>query len=299
LKNIQIDCVLNIKSSLGEGPIWSTIDQKLYWVDITEGLFCNFNPQNGINKILDLGRPIGCFALKKDGNAIVALTDGFFELNQKTQKLTLIKDTESDILSNRFNDGTVDLKGRFYAGTMPIKNPGIENSPKGTLYCLDQFGNVKKVMDGFHIINGLAFSPDAKIAYVSDSAYWVRTIWAYDYDLENAIWSNKRIFFDTKNLNGRPDGGCVDSDGCYWMAGVSGWELVRITPKGEVDMIIKMPIEKPTKIAFGGPNLDIIYVTSIGINGITRGTEKTQPLAGSIFSLTIPGVQGVEFPFYN
>ena len=83
------------------------------------------------------------------------------------------------------------------------------------------------------------------------------------------------------------------------MAGVSGWELVRITPKGEIDMIIKMPVEKPTKIAFGGPNLDIMYVTSIGANGITKGTGEKQPNAGSIFSLSIPGVQGVEFPFYN
>ena len=87
MKNIQVDCVLNVKSSLGEGPIWSTIDQKLYWVDITEGLFCNFNPQNGLNETLDLGRPIGCFALKRDGNAILALTDGFLNLTKKPKNL--------------------------------------------------------------------------------------------------------------------------------------------------------------------------------------------------------------------
>ena len=299
MNNIQIECVLNIKAALGESPVWSTMDQKLYWVDITEGLFCNFDPNNGVNKTIDIGRPIGCFALKKNGNAIVALTDGFFELNKKTEELKLINDTESNITENRFNDGTVDLKGRFYAGTMPIKGSNKDDTPKGTLYCLDELGNVKKIMEGFYTINGLAFSPDAKTAYVSDSAFWVRTIWAYDYDLENGIWSNKRVFFNTKNIEGRPDGGCIDADGCYWMAGVSGWELVRITPDGKIDMIIKMPIEKPTKIAFGGENLDIMYVTSIGRNGITKGTESKQPYAGGIFSLTIPGIKGIEFPFYN
>ena len=297
--NIKVDCVLNIKSNLGEGAIWSTIDQRLYWVDITEGYFCNFNPQNGKNKIIDLGRPIGCFALKKNGNVIVALTDGFFELNQHSEKMTLIKNTESNILSNRFNDGTVDLNGRFYAGTMPINGPNIKSKPQGSLYCLNIDGTVKKTMDGFYTINGLAFSPDGKIAYVSDSAYWVRTIWAYDYNLEDGIWLNKRIFYDTKNLAGRPDGGCIDADGCYWMAGVSGWELVRITPQGKVDKIIKMPVEKPTKITFGGKNLDIMYVTSIGIKGITKGTEKNQPDAGGVFALSIPGVKGVEFPYYG
>ncbi len=201
MNNIQIECVLNIKAALGESPVWSTMDQKLYWVDITEGLFCSFDPNNGINKSIDLGRPIGCFALKKNGNAIVALTDGFFELNKKTEELKLINDTESNITENRFNDGTVDLKGRFYAGTMPIKGSNKDDTPKGTLYCLDELGNVKKIMEGFYTINGLAFSPDAKTAYVSDSAFWVRTIWAYDYDLDNGICSNKRFFLAGSNSN--------------------------------------------------------------------------------------------------
>ena len=107
------------------------------------------------------------------------------------------------------------------------------------------------------------------------------------------------IFFDTKNVAGRPDGGCIDADGCYWMAGVSGWELLRITPHGKVDMTIKLPIEKPTKIAFGGSKLDTIYVTSIGQENITKGTEKQQPNAGGLFAFYIPGVKGIQFPCYG
>ena len=297
LKKIQIDCVLDIKAELGESPIWSTINECLYWVDIIKGTLNKYNPNNNVNNHISFGRPIGCFALKKNGNIIAALTDGFFEFDIKKKSLHLIEDTEKEIKQNRFNDGTVDAKGRFYAGTMPLNDPLVTDKPKGSLYCLEQ-NKVTKIMDGFNIINGLAFSPDSKTAYVSDSAEWIRTIWAYDYNLEDATWSNKRIFFNTKNINGRPDGGCVDIDGCYWMAGVCGWELVRITPNGKIDMTIKMPVEKPTKIAFGGKNLDIIYVTSIGKKRITKGTQRLQPNAGGIFALSIPGIKGNFFPYY-
>jgi L-arabinonolactonase len=298
LNNIPVDCVLDVKANLGEGPIWSTTDQNLYWVDINNCQLNKFNPINGKNITINVGSPIGCFAIKKNLNIILALTNGFFELDQIDKSMTLINNPESHISSNRFNDGTVDMKGRFYAGTMPIKGPNKKIGPKGNLYCLNQDRNVKKIMSGFNVINGLAFSPNSKIAYVSDSADWVRTIWAYDYDLDEGIWSNKRVFFDTKDIAGRPDGGCVDTDGCYWMAGVSGWEIVRITPKGKIDMIIKMPVEKPTKVAFGGKDLDIIYVTSIG-KDITEGTEEKQPLAGGIFALKVPGVRGIQFPFFG
>ncbi|PWR00448.1 SMP-30/gluconolactonase/LRE family protein [Leucothrix pacifica] len=175
----------------------------------------------------------------------------------------------------------------------------------GSVYCLDVITdqdepedkeaavNVRKIMSGFHIPNGMAFSPDGKTAYISDSFPEIRTIWAYDYDLTDGVWSNQRVFFDTKGRPGRPDGGTIDADGCYWMAGVSGWELVRITPAGKVDMVIEFPVEKPTKIAFGGDNLDTLFVTSLGCD-ITEGTH--QPHAGGLFALTVPGVTGLATP---
>jgi len=246
-----------------------------------------------------MGRPIGCFALRKSGGAVVALTDGFFSFDFKTGELSLIADTESEIAANRFNDGSVDGRGRFYAGTMPIAGPDQKDGPKGSLYCLDTDRSVKTVMDGFHVINGLAFSPDGKTAYVSDSAAWVQTIWAYDYDLDDGAWTNRRVFFDCAGVPGRPDGGTVDADGCYWMAGVSGWQLLRITPDGKIDMEIEMPIEKPTRIAFGGKDMDTLYVTSIGQGGITPGTQADQPQAGGLFALQLPGVKGYEFPHYQ
>lgn len=296
---MTVDCVLDFAAKTGEGAIWSATDQMLYWIDIPAGLFCRFDPATGANTVWDMQRPIGCFALKQNGGAAVALTDGFFDFDFASEDLSLIIDTEADITTNRFNDGTVDMRGRLLAGTMSIAGPDQSAPPQGTLYCLEVDQTVKIIMDGFQVVNGLAFSPDGKTVYVSDSAPWIQTIWAYDNDLDDGAWSNKRVFFDCASITGRPDGGSMDSGGCYWVAGVSGWELFRITPEGKVDMEIEMPIEKPTRITFGGTNFDTLYVTSIGPHGITPGTENQQPQAGGLFALKIPGIQSFEFPCYK
>ena len=165
--------------------------------------------------------------------------------------------------------------------------PANPDDRLGTLY-----EGTRTLLDGFGIINGLAFSPDSKTAYVSDSIASRQTIWAYDYDLTDGAWTNQRLFFDCNAVAGRPDGGAMDSEGCYWMAGVAGWQLVRLTPRGDVDMIIPMPIEKPTRIAFGGSDLSTLYVTSIGAG---LADDATQPHAGGLFALTVPGISGVAF----
>jgi len=295
----NVECVLDFGAHTGEGAIWSVAEQALYWVDIPAGLFCRFDPQTRENKVWDMQCPIGCFALKEAGGAVVALTGGFYDFDFDTEKRTLIADTEAAVTTNRFNDGTVDPCGRFFAGTMPIAGPDQDAGPQGTLYCLNNERSVTPVNDGYFVINGLTFSPDGKTAYVSDSAAWVQTIWAYDYDLDDGVWSNKRPFFDCRQVAGRPDGGAMDADGCYWMAGVSGWQLIRITPDGKIDMEIAMPVEKPTRIAFGGPDLDTLFVTTIGQANITPGTEDQQPKAGGLFALSVPGVKGIEFPKYG
>ena len=162
MNNIHVDCVLDAKANLGEGPIWSIVDQNLYWVDINKCQLNKFNPINGENKIIDVNKPIGCFAIKKNLNVILALSDGFFELNQSDKSMTFINNPESHILGNRFNDGTVDIKGRFYAGTMAINSSYKNSKPRGSLYCLDRFSKVTKTMEGFYTINGLAFTSNTQ-----------------------------------------------------------------------------------------------------------------------------------------
>ena len=299
-----IDCVFDAKANIGESGIWCSRKQVLYWVDIPVGTLHCFDPADGNNQSWPMGEALGCFALTERDTVVLALSSGFYEFSPDTQQKTFLSGPDVGKLKCRFNDGTVDQRGRFYAGTMRTNGDHVHDA-SGAIYSLCPSAPLRargrglsgaeahKVMSGFHIINGLAFSPDGRTGYVSDSFSTVRTIWAYDYDLDDGEWSNKRVFFDTHGRAGRPDGGAIDSEGCYWMAGVSGWELVRITPQGKVDMTIEFPVEKPTKIAFGGVDMGTLFVTSLG-GDITQGTD--QPQAGGLFALKVPGITGIEIP---
>lgn len=291
----EIECVLNIKAALGEGAIWDREERALFWVDIPAGRLHRFDPVTLENRTWQMPDKIGCVALRRTGGAVVALANGFHALDFDTGDVTPICDPEPQTPGNRFNDGATDPVGRFWAGTMPKDGPG--DSPEGALYRLDPDGTAPRMGEPMWVPNGMAFSPDGRTMYLSDSYVAVRTIWAFDYDCDTGTPSNRRVFLDTHVLAGRPDGAAVDADGCYWMAGVGGWQIVRITPEGKIDRIIPMPVERPTKIAFGGDNLDIMFVTSIGPKWCTPGTLDRQPNAGAIFAIRA-GVQGIPTPRY-
>ena len=280
---MKVDCVLDARATVGEGAIWSVKLQCLLWVDIPAGHLNIFDPSSGDNRVIALDRPVGCVAETARGSVIAALTDGFFEVDLITGAQTRICGPAPAERGHRFNDGTTDRQGRFLAGTMPQSGPK-EDVTDGTLYIYDG-GQSSEIMDGFHTINGMAVSPEGTVLYISDSFPAVRRIWAFDYDPDDAAISNRRAFFDTNTVAGRPDGATVDADGCYWMAGVSGGQLYRITPQGRVDLTIDMPVSRPTRPAFGGPDLDMLYVTSIRTEG--------EPLSGGVFALRVPGVTGL------
>lgn len=288
---VKVDCVLDAKAAVGEGAVWCERQQVLWWVDIDGCALHRFDPATGQDESWPMPGRIGCFALRERGGLVVALENGFHFYDPDSGTLEAIVDPEADQPGNRFNDGTTDPRGRFVAGTMPMG----PREPVAAVYRLWPDRRCEKLIDGLIVTNGCAFSPDGRTFYFSDSEPSIRTIWACDYDQDSGALTNRRVFVDTHGLAGRPDGGTVDADGCYWMAGVSGWQLLRFTPAGKVDRIVEMPVEKPTKIAFGGPSFEVIYVTSIGV-GLTQGTEARQRQAGGLFALRVPGVKGLPQP---
>lgn len=281
----KVDCVLDIKAKVGEGAIWDDRGQALWWVDIESCALHRFDPTSGRNGTWRLPTRIGCFAPREQGGHVLAMHDGFAFFDTATETLEPITHPKAHLPNNRFNDGAVDSRGRLIAGTMPMG----AREPVAAIYRLWPDRHCDKLCGDMIVSNGMSFSPDGRIFYFSDSEPSRRTIWACDYDPDSGAIGPRRVFVDT---HGRP-GGTVDADGCYWMAGVSGWELVRFTPAGKIDMVIEMPTEKPTKIAFGGSDLDTLYVTSIGPQGATPGTEEKQPQAGGLFAVRVPGVKGL------
>ena len=286
--SIEIEVAVASRSRIGEGAVWDVADQRLWWVDIPAGLIHRYDPETGRNETFDFGEPVGCIARRDAGGLVVAAKTGFWLYDPESGEKTHLHDPEPELDGNRFNDGGTDMQGRFWAGTM--KDDGGAPACRGTFYRLDPDLSVTAWKDGFWTTNGLAFSPDGARMYVSDSYPEVRTIWCCDYDTETGTPGELREFFDTRSVAGRPDGGTVDAEGCYWQAGVSGWQVNRISPEGELLLSIDMPIERPSKPMFGGKDLDVLYVTSLGI-GLTEGRD--QPEAGSLFAIRGLGVSGV------
>ena len=272
--SIEVTCVAPMKNQTGEGVVWDARASCLWWVDIPVGLIYQLAYETGEINTYEWGEPVGCLAVRDSGGLVLATKSGFWFFDPATGAREAIHNPEPDLPQNRFNDGTTDPQGRFWAGTMP----------EGSFYRLDTDLSVTCWRGGYKTTNGLAFSPDGARMYFSDSHPSVRTIWVADYDAKTGQPAEPEVFLDTAALAGRPDGGTVDSEGCYWMAGVGGAQVYRFSPKGELLQTIDMPAEKPTKPMFGGNNLDTLFVTSIG------GDSN---MDGCLFAITGLGVTGL------
>ena len=202
----------------------------------------------------------------------------------------LIVDPEPDKPANRINDGKVDKRGRFVAGSMDT----MEEGPNGALYRLDPDLSLHKLDDGIIVSNGPCWSPDGRTFYFADT--WSGEIWAYDYDLDTGAVSNRRTFCKVdRSRGGAADGSTVDAEGCLWNAQVYDGKVIRYTPDGKVDRVIDMPVKKVTSVMFGGPNLDVLYVTSMAKPPLPR-FPGDGVLRGSLFAIYDLGIRGVPEP---
>lgn len=194
----------------------------------------------------------------------------------------------------RFNDGRCDRQGRFWAGSMLLDMNAA--APVGALYrySAGQSEPLSAQLNDLIVPNGLAFSPDGRTLYLSDSHPSAQAIWAFDYDIDSGTPHNRRLFVDMRQHPGRPDGAAVDSEGGYWICGNDAGLIHRFSPDGRLDRSLAVPVLKPSMCAFGGRDLDTLFVTSIR----PAGDLGDQPLAGGVFALQ-PGVKGLEETCFN
>lgn len=291
---MAVECVLDVHAKLGECPVWSGRDQRLFWVDVEGRVIHRYDPATGVDETCELAIRPGSFALTADPDRlVVAAENQFVDVRWSTGEVTVITDLEPAGRETRLNDGRCDPAGRFWVGS--TDDPTWSHNDAGMLHRIEPDGTATVVRTGVGVSNGLAFSPDGSVMYHADTNR--DRVWAYDYDLDIGEPSNERVFLDFTDLPGRPDGACVDEDGCYWIACVKGWAILRATPEGQIDRIIDVPVEKPTMPSFGGPDLDTIFVTSISIPGSTP-LAPGQPLAGGLFAVSA-GVKGLPEPLFG
>lgn len=291
----EIKQLVDCKTILGEGPLWDVDEQRLYWIDSFGCKVFRATEDGREVKTWDVPEKIGSMALRRGGGAIVSLRTGFHALDLESGACALIVDPEADLETTRLNDGKVDKRGRFLAGSMDM----TEASAAGSLYRLDPDLSCHKVEDNIIVSNGPCWSPDGRTFYFTDT--WSGELWAYDYDLDRGTLSNKRTFVKTvsahpdENQYAVPDGATVDSEGGVWNALVYGGEVIRYAPDGAVDLRIEMPVKKVTSVMFGGPNLDILYVTSMAKPPLEH-LPQDGPLGGSLFAIYGLGITGVPEP---
>ena len=284
----DIQCIADVQAVLGEGPVWVAREAALYWLDI-KGLKIFRLGDDGTRSEWPTHLRIGSLAPRRSGGFIAGTEDGIAIVDPVADRFEIVASPESDLPDNRFNDGKVDRRGRFWAGTMD----DAEKAASGTLYCVDPDLTWSAIDSSYKVTNGPAFSPSGDTMYHNDSARQV----TYAFDMDSAgNAANRRTFLQFGAGDGYPDGMTVDSEGYLWIAFWRGWCLRRYSPDGEWVETIKMPVQRPTSCAFGGRDLDRLYVTSASI-GLDDDALKMQPNAGGLFMFT-PGVRGLaDVPF--
>lgn len=294
---MQAELIVDARNAVGESPVWVPEENALYWVDIPAGGLQRWNADSGHVHAWKAPQMLACLARHSAGGWVAGMESGFFHLhphNDGSLDSELLAHVDHARPDMRLNDGRCDRQGRFWAGSM-VLNMGA-NAADGTLYrySAGQRGPLDARLSGFIVPNGLGFSPDGQTMYLSDSHPNVQQIWAFDYDIDSGTPSNRRLFVDMHHFLGRPDGAAVDAEGCYWICANDAGLIHRFTPDGRLDCSLPVPVKKPTMCAFGGSQLDTLFVTSIR----PADDHDEQSLAGGVFALN-PGVKGLPEPVFN
>jgi xylono-1,5-lactonase len=283
-----VQCVADVGAVLGEGPVWVVREQALYWVDI-KGLKVFRLDSKGGRMSWQTPFRICSLAPRGAGGFIAGTEQGFALVDLDADRFEPLADPEPERPGNRFNDGKLDRRGRFWAGTMDDS----EQAASGALYRFDGDRSWRRFDDGYRVTNGPAFSRDGRRMYHNDSA--LQLTYVFDLD-DDGVPSNRRVFARYGAGEGYPDGMTVDSDDCLWIAFWDGWCVRRYSPEGNCLELLSLPVQKPTSCAFGGPNMGQLYVTSASI-GLTEQERSEQPCAGGLFMLDTPytGLEDVAF----
>lgn len=288
-----VDRIGNMLCQVGESPVWHPAQQALYWTDITGKRLWRWTLADAASASWDLPEMAGCIAMRANGwllameNSVATLPA--LQADQAAPSPTVLATVHHRAAGMRFNDGRCDRQGRFWAGTMAQNMAaGLD---AGRLYRYADGVLSAPLDDPLIVPNGMAFSPDGRTLYLSDSHPSRQTVWVYDYDIDAGLPHNRRVFIAALPA-GQPDGAAIDQDGCYWICGNEAGVVYRYTPRARLDRSMAVPAAKVAMCAFGGPALDTLFVTSIRPPSAAVGS-----LDGAVFALH-PGTRGLVEPAY-
>ena len=280
------EVAFDVRAGLGEGALWDWRRGALGSVDILAGRLLVGDPADGSTREIAVGQPVGAALLQHEDELLLAVRDGFAWVDLRDDSLTDGPRVEADEPGMRMNDAACDAAGRCFAGTMEFDGSGRP----GTLYRLDPDLSVRPVLGGFGVSNGIGWSLSGESMYHIDSHR--HRVDVHDYDASSGTPSNGRPLVRTDADWGLPDGLTVDAEGGIWVCFWDGAALRRFAPDGALTDQLDFPAARPTRPAFGGPDLDRLYVTSA-----TLDSDGSDP-GGAVFVAEL-GVRGLPAPAFT
>ena len=287
---MRAELIVDCKNEHGEGIFWNPSDGRIWWTDIQGRALWSFDPVTTQSASIPMEDRVCCFAPRAAGGLIVAYSDRVVLFDPETKKETMVTLFEPENPETRLNDGRTDRQGRLVVGGMNE----VSGKPDSSVISIDGNLKVQTLIDQISCANSICFSPAGNTMFFADTPD--REILAFDYEKDRGTLTNKRLHASFKQEPGLPDGSCVDAEGGVWNAEWEGHRVVRVAPNGTIDHVIDVPVWKPTCCAFGGPNLDTLFITTSRLMSDEAALKK-EPSAGGLFAVK-PGIRGViDTPF--
>lgn len=287
---MKADLVLDCRNEHGEGVLWNALDRRLWWTDVHGKKLWSYDPTIRTSQSYPAPGRICCFAPRRDGTVVAAFADGFAFFDPKSGRRDDIATFEPDLPQTRLNDGRTDRQGNFIAGGMDER----DSRPVSSVWLLDGDLKLTKLFGSVRCANSTCFSPDGRTMYFADSPDC--EIVAFAYTPGSGVVSGKRTVAKLPKERGVPDGSCVDAEGFIWNAVWEGYRIERFAPDGRLDRTIEVSVAKPTCVAFGGPELDTLFITTSRLASSSEILER-EPHSGGLFGVR-PGVKGlIDAPF--
>jgi sugar lactone lactonase YvrE len=281
---ISAELVADARATLGEGPVWDDREQCVWWVDILGESIHRTDPLTGQDDTISVGQMVGTVGLRERGGLVAAVRDGFIAVDPASGRIERLAEVEADRPSTRMNDGKVDPDGRFWAGTTDIEHrPGL-----GTLYRLDADLTVHAMLRDVTISNGLDWNADRATMYFIDTP--TRRVDRFSFDPSTGSIADRTKAVSIRPGAGDPDGMTLDAENHLWVALWDGWAVERYSPDGGLELRVDVPAAQATSCAFGGSDLDVLYITTAQ-KGFPAQGRPDQPHAGGLFACR-PGARG-------
>lgn len=279
-----------VRATVGEAPLWFAAERALYWIDGMQRRVLRHDAVDGSETWRELPYRPSCLAPLPDGRLLIGYKKGIGLFDFAAGRAVALPLAGIDFTDVSFNDGICDAAGRLWIGTRHAR----ATDPVAALWRIGPAMSVTLMREGIVLSNGMAFSPDGRLLYHADSR--PGRIDVYDFDAGEGRIGPPRLLVDYAGRGRRPDGCTVDAEGFLWVAEIDGWRIARYAPDGRLDREIMLPVQKPASLAFGGPAMSTLFITSISY-GLDAAALAAQPAAGRLMAIEV-AVRGLpEQPF--